>query len=127
MTDQQFSSTWAITDGAQNDNGKQEIIDNRIRLEVDPKKVETWEVMVFEDTNATTSELLMIFARYAVNANGPLSPDLPDVPLDELTKEQRREIMKSDAFRALRRFPLPSLRAAALSFVEQAREGLAPK
>ncbi len=98
----------------------------KVRLEVDGRFVETWELLIFEDELTGIGDLLMVFSRYAVDGDGKLSPDLPDDPLDELTDDQRQEIKQSRAYKALRRFPLPALRNAASSFADQAREDFDP-
>ena len=101
-------------------------VDNRVHLDVDPKKVETWEIMIFEDRTVRIADLLMIFSRYASNGRGLISPGLPSEPVDELTDEQRAEIQASEAFKLLRRFSLPNLRLAAQSFADQAKMALDP-
>ena len=98
------------------------IKDNRIHLDVDPKKLQTWEIMIFEEDSPKINDLLMVFSRYAANGDGLVSANLPNDPLDELTQEQVKEIKSSTAYKALRRFTLPALRQAARSFAEQAGE-----
>lgn len=95
--------------------------DNRLRLEVDGRQVEAWELTVMESQRIT--ECMLVFARYMVTDRGPVSPDLPREPLDELTAEQRQAIMNSKAYKALKRFKLPDLNKAAQSFLAQAVAG----
>ena len=95
--------------------------DNRLRLEVDGRQVEAWELTVMESQRI--SECMLVFARYMVDARGPVSPNLPREPLDELTPEQRQAIMNSKAYKALKRFKLPELNKAAQSFLAQAVAG----
>ena len=100
---------------------KQTYIDNRYRLEVDPKQVEAWELIVMESPRIT--DWMMVFARYLVNGSGLVSPGLPATPLDELTREERAEIVESKAYKALKHFKLPQLKDAAQSFAQQAVSG----
>lgn len=96
-------------------------IDNRYRLEVDPKQVEAWELTVMESPKV--SDWMLVFPRYLANGSGLVSPGLPVTPLDELTEKERQEIMSSKAYKALKHFKVPQLRDAAQSFAEQAVSG----
>jgi hypothetical protein len=94
---------------------------SRPRLEVDPKQVETWELMVMESPKI--SDWLLIFPRYLSDGNGLVSPSLPSAPIDELTPAQLKEIKESKAYGILKRIKLPELKAAAQSFAAQAVSG----
>ena len=98
-----------------------EVLDNRLHLEVDPKQVETWELLVAE--SAKIGDWLLMFSRYVANGRGILCPDLPTDPIDELTPEQIATIKNSEAYKALKRFKTAQLKAAAESFAEQAVGG----
>lgn len=97
------------------------VIDNRYRLEVDPKQVEAWELTVMESPKV--SDWMLVFARYLANGSGLVSPALPATPLDELTPKERAEIVESKAYKALKRFKLAELKDAAQSFAQQAVSG----
>lgn len=97
------------------------VIDNRYRLEVDPKQVEAWELTIMESPKV--SDWMLVFARYLANGSGLVSPALPVTPLDEMTQAERAEIMTSPAYKALKHFKLPQLKDAAQSFAQQAVSG----
>lgn len=104
-------------------NGKQghyEPVDNRLQLNVDGRFVETWELIAMEGMKI--SDWLMIFPRYLARGDRLVSPGLPDKPLDELTPSEIAEIRESEAYKMLKRFKLPNLKAAAESFAKQAAE-----
>lgn len=101
-------------------------IDNRLHIEADPVKIQTWELIIFEDDDATTIDIIMILARYLANADGLVSPDLPSDPVDELTKEQRMEIKNSKAYKAIKRFHPSVLKQTAREFGSKATEELDP-
>jgi hypothetical protein len=117
----ELTAEYTTSSGTPPSNGMTQPVDNRIRLEVDGRQVEAWELTVMESQKI--SECMLVFARYMVNASGKLSPDLPNAPLDELTAEQRQQIKNSAAYKALKRFKLPDLNKAARSFLEQAVAG----
>lgn len=121
MTDEGF--TYAIPNPVPANNGDAppQALDNRLRLEVDPRQVEAWELVVMESPRIT--DWMMVFSRYLVNGRGHISPNLPKTPLDELTEAERERILSSEAYRALKRFSLPDLKAAAQSFAQQAVSG----
>lgn len=97
------------------------MIDNRYKLEVDPQKVQTWEIMLLEKGQTLrVTDLVMVFSRYLANGSGPISPDLPDKPLNKLTAEERAQIEASEAYGILCTFPVPKLRDISKSFVENA-------
>jgi hypothetical protein len=96
-------------------------IDNRIQIFVDPKRVETWELMVLETSKI--NDALLVFARYLTRGEQLISPNLPGDPIDELTPEQLQQIKNSEAFKILKRFPIPELQGAIKSFVAQATAG----
>jgi hypothetical protein len=112
---------YTTSSGTPPSNGMTQPVDNRIRLEVDGRQVEAWELTVMESQKIR--DCMLVFARYMVDSGGNLSPNLPNVPLDELTTEQRQQIMNSKAYKALKRFKLPDLNKAARSFLEQAVAG----
>ena len=96
-------------------------VDNRMKIEVDSKQVETWEIMAMEEGNITKA--MMIFARYLCRGDKPISPGLPSDPVDELNKADTAMIKNSDAYKLLKRFKLPELKAAIEAFVEGASAG----
>lgn len=96
-------------------------VDNRARIEVDAKQVETWEIMVMEEGNI--SKALLVFSRYLARNGAPVSPDLPSAPVDELTKAEMAQIRNSEAYRQLKRMKLPMLKQAVQAFVEGAAAG----
>jgi hypothetical protein len=79
-----------------------ELTDNRYRLEVDVKKLELWEVAVFESEKI--SDIMLLLARYLANGNGRISPDLPAEPIDELPRAEIARIKNSEAYKVVRRF-----------------------
>ena len=94
-------------------------VDNRIKVEA--KQVETWEIMVMEEGNITKA--MMVFSRYLSRGDQLVSPGLPSDPVDELNKADIAMIKNSDAYKALKRFKLPQLKAAIQAFVEGASAG----
>lgn len=104
-------------------NGEQQQLyrDVRLHLEVDPKQVETWELVALESNQV--SKWILIFPRYLSNGRGLVSPGLPNTPIDRLTKEEKQQITSSEAYKALERLKTPDLRAAANSFMEQLAAG----
>ena len=96
-------------------------------LKVDGKEVQTWELLQFEG-DIKIGNVLLIFARYLADDDGKLiSPGLPSSPIDELSGEDLAKIRNSEAYRALKRFPVADLMTAAKSFAEQAAAGVSPK
>lgn len=79
-----------------------EFTDNRYRLEIDVKKMELWEVAVFESERI--SDIMLLLARYLANGSGPISPDLPAEPIDELPRAEIAKIRNSEAYKIIRRF-----------------------
>lgn len=106
------------SNGAQKD--LTQLKDNRLNLRVDGRQVETWELMVMESLRV--SDWLMVFPRYLARGERIISPNLPNKPLDELNDSEIAQIKESEAYRAMKRFKIPQLRAAAQSFAEQAAE-----
>lgn len=104
-------------------NGKQEVkptlADNRLRLDVDPKKVRAWEVAVLQ--TGELNDCMMIFARYLVQGDRPVSPNLPAKPLRKLTGGERSQIRNSRAYELLEEFDLHTLQQASKSFTAQAQ------
>lgn len=98
-----------------------QVMDLRIRLEVDPKRVETWELMALESGKIT--DWCLIFARYAATDRGLVSPDLPNTPIDELTADEKKQIMDSRAYKAMKRFTIDQLKKAVAAFQEQLAAG----
>lgn len=102
-------------------NGKPEttplLRDNRYQLDVDGRFIETWELMVMESGNF--ADAIMVFARYLVRGGKRVSPEIPNTPLDELSRAEVAQIENSSAYKVLKRFTIPQLNAAAQSFVEQ--------
>jgi hypothetical protein len=49
-------------------------VDNRVKLIVDEKKVETWELMVLESGRIT--DWLLVFSRYLCRGETPISPEI---------------------------------------------------
>ena len=92
--------------------------DNRLHLVVDGRFVETWELMVMESMKI--SDWLMVFSRYLCKGDRLISSNLPNKPLDELSKAELSQIRNSDAYKALQRMKMPSLKEAAESFAKQA-------
>ena len=99
----------------------QPLIDRRLTMLVDPKKVQTWELMVLEQGRIT--DWMLVFARYLSQGDKLISPDLPDMPIDELTPSQIEGIKSSQAYKALKRLTIPTLKTAATSFQEQLSAG----
>lgn len=82
-----------------------------VHIAIDPKKVELWEIEVFESGNMGNG--MLVLARYLVDNNGQLvSPGLPDAPVDELPKGEVARIRNSAAYRLLRRFNVSQLESA---------------
>ncbi len=106
---------------AMSNGSKTEFIDNRPKIEVDPKQIETWELMVMEEGKITG--FIMVFARYLVRNGQPVSPEIPHKPHDEMTRAERAQVENSEAYRYLKRMGIAQLRAAAESFMEQAAAG----
>ena len=79
-----------------------EFTDNRYRLEIDVKKLELWEVAIFESEKI--SDIMLLLARYLANGNGPISPDLPSEPIDELPRAELAKMKNSKAYKIVRRF-----------------------
>jgi len=101
------------------DNGQ--FIDKRAQLEIDPKQIEVWELMVLETQVLT--DWIMIFSRYLTRGGKLVSPGLPDDPLDELKKADLARIRNSQAFKELKRYKTPELRRVTASIVEQMSAG----
>lgn len=120
----EFVTDDTVAQIAQQNGAKDDVAtfkDNRFRLVVDSKQIETWEVMVMEDGNLTKA--MMVFARYLHRGDSLVSPELPSDPIDELPKAEIARIKESDAYKALKRFKMPQLLAAAKSFSNQANAG----
>lgn len=98
-----------------------QVADMRIRLEVDPKRVETWELMALEGGKIT--DWCLVFARYAATDRGLVSPGLPNTPIDELTADERKQIVNSQAYKAMKRFTIDQLKKAVAAFQEQLAAG----
>lgn len=97
------------------------VMDNRPRLVVDAKKVETWEIMVME--SGKISDCLLVFARYLCRGERPISPEIPPSPIDELSRAEISQIQNSEAFKHLKRLKLKELQGAVSSFLTQANAG----
>lgn len=95
-----------------------QVRDNRLQLLVDGRQVETWELVALETLRIT--DWLMIFPRYLARGDKLISPNLPHKPLDELTESEIVQIRESEAYKMLKHFKLPALKAASKSFVNQA-------
>ncbi len=102
-------------------NGAATFNDNRPTLLVDPKQIETWELMVLESGKITAC--MLIFARYLCRNGQPVSPGLPTDPIDELPKGELARIKDSEAHKLLKRMKIGDLQAAIRSFMEQAEAG----
>ncbi|MCP4342692.1 MAG: hypothetical protein GY799_28375, partial [Desulfobulbaceae bacterium] len=95
--------------------------DNRARIEVDPKQIETWELMVMEA--GVVANWILVFSRYLKRGDKLISPSLPNEPIDFLGKAELAQIKNSDAYKMLIRFKTAEIAAAARSFSEQAASG----
>ena len=104
----------------------EEIIKDTPYLKVDSGKIEVWEVLAFEADPPRVTDLLLVFAKYVAINSELVSPELPSIPLDELTDEQLKQIKTSEGYRQLKHFSLPSLFEAAKSFANQATGDLSP-
>lgn len=102
-------------------NNSETFVDNRVQLVCDPKQLETWEIMVME--TGKVNDAMLIFAKYLYRGETAVSQNLPNDPIDELSKEQIQQIKDSKAFKMLKRFKLPQLQAAIRSFVAQSNAG----
>jgi hypothetical protein len=87
-----------------------EFTDNRYKLEIDPKKMELWEIEVMQ--SAQIGNGMLIFCRYLSNGNGLISPNLPSEPIDELPRAELARIKNSEAYKIIRRWTGPQLEAA---------------
>jgi len=94
------------------------VIDNRVRLVVDGRQVDSWELAVLE--SAKISEWLMLFCFYLENASGKISPELVKKPLDELTAKEIETIKASRAYKTIKHFKLAQLKSIVESFSTQA-------
>ena len=103
------------------DNGATTYVDKRLQLVVDGRQVETWEITALQ--SHMVEQWQLIFARYLCRGEVPVSPGLPNTPLDEATAEELETIKKSEAYRLVKRFKMPSLKAAVQSFTDQATAG----
>ena len=93
-------------------------VQDNTHLAINPKKLELWEIDVFESGNMGNG--MLVLARYLVNGNGrPVSPDLPTEPIDELPKAEIARIRNSPAYKTLRRFSVAQLESA----MEQIKDG----
>ena len=93
------------------------MVDNRPRLEVDPKKLHLWEIEMIE---GTTTQGLLVLCRYLMRNGRPVSPDLPETPVDELSRKEMVILKNSDAYKQLRRFRASDLEAALKSVKDAA-------
>lgn len=100
------------------DEATVEVKDNRYRLEVDEKNVESWELGCVQ--SGMVNDWLLLFPRYLVNGNGLVSPGLPTTPIDELTPKELKQIKKSKAYKIVKRFKTPVLKDAAEAFSDRA-------
>jgi len=107
-------STWEHT------NGKPQMIDSRLQLLVDGRHVETWELVVMESMKLT--DWIIVFARYLARGEKFVSPNLPNTPIDELTRAELAQIKNSDAYKLLKHMKMPALKAASQSFITQATD-----
>lgn len=109
----------AMTNGTPQD--RETFVDNRLRIEVDPKQIETWELMAME--TGRLEDTMLVFTRYLYRGERQVSPDLPNDPIDELPKAERARLKDSAAYKELKRLKLGDLQAACRSFLDQANAG----
>jgi hypothetical protein len=69
------------------------------------------------------TDWLLVFARYLCRGETPISPEIPNKPLDELSKAELAQIHNSQAYKLMKRFPIPQLRQAAEAFQKQLEAG----
>lgn len=108
-----------------NDNRNYE--DTRVRLYMNEnqiRNVQTWQMMALESGKITS--FLVVLAPYLCRGETPISPDMPGVPIDELTANEMEEIAGSEAYKMMKRFSLNQLKAAVGMFIETASAGFQP-
>jgi hypothetical protein len=91
--------------------------DNRYRLVIDAKQLESWELAAIEA--GVVGDWLIIFSRYLENGSGPVSPELSQIekkPVRKLTAVELDTYRNSKAFDIVERQTLTQLKAMAGQF-----------
>jgi len=107
-----------------------QFVDNRVRIEVDPERVEAWELMAVESSKLT--DIMLVLCRYLANGHGLVGCDWPtddenrDIPLNSLSRAELSQIQHSKAFGLIQRFKPNDIKNAAQEFAQGALADIDP-